>query len=364
MIMIRVIAVASVCWMGLAVAAEPSTYTDDDFARVEKIDTHVHLHGSLPTFMKQARTDDFRLLTVNVNYSVFPPLSQQRADALALKSEYPDRVAFAATFDATNSQRPGWAAQTERELQSALKQGAVGVKVWKDIGMQQRDANGHAVMVDDARFTPIFRYLEKNHVVVLGHQGEPRNAWLPFDQMTIRGDRQYFTQNSQYHMYAHPEWPSYDEQIAARDRLLSRHQDLRFLSLHLASLEWSVERIGDFLRRNPNASVDLAARLVHLKLQTAADREQVRQFFIAFQDRILYATDLTRLPAQSDTEFAAEAHSVWLDDWRFLSGAGELHSAEFDGAFRGLALPREVLDKVYHGNARRMFPAAWSAAEH
>jgi predicted TIM-barrel fold metal-dependent hydrolase len=344
---------------GVSSGAEPATYAEADFARVEKIDTHVHLHGSLPQFMKRAQADYFRLLTVNVNYATFPPLPQQRTDALALKRQYPDRVAFAASFDASDSKQPGWLARVEGQLKEDVAQGAVGVKVWKDIGMQQRDPDGRAVMIDDARLAPIFKFLEQRGVVVLGHQGEPRNAWLPLDQMTTRGDRQYFTEHPEYHMFANGQWPSYEAQLAARDRLLAHHPQLKFLALHLASLEWSVDRIGEFLNRYPNASVDLAARLVHLKLQASADRERVRQFFIRHQDRIVYATDLTRLPEQSDAAFADEAHTVWLNDWRFLSGDTELRSEEFDMPFKGLALPKEVLNKIYHANARRLFPSGW-----
>ena len=360
MLAVRAVVLAGLCLVaGVSIGSDASTYSERDFSRVEKIDTHVHLHGSLPRFMKRARADGFRVLTINVNYATFPPLEQQRADALALKREYPARVAFVATFDASNSQHTEWLARVETQLNADLADGAVGVKVWKDIGMQHRDADGRAVMVDDARFTPIFQFLAQRGVVVLGHQGEPRNAWLPLDQMTTRGDRQYFTEHPEYHMYAHAEWPSYEEQLAARDRLLARHSNLKFLALHLASLEWSVDRIGDFLDRYPNASVDLAARLVHLKLQASADREHVRQFFIRYQDRIVYATDLTRLPEQSDAVFADEAHAVWLDDWRFLSGSQEMRSDEFDAPFRGLALPRKALDKIYHANARRLFRTAW-----
>ena len=342
-----------------ALSAEAPRYTLDDFARIEKIDTHVHLHGELPLFLAQATQDNFRLLTINVNYSAFPPLAQQRADALALRAQAKERVAFVATFDAANSSRRGWLEATQRELDQAFEQGAVGVKVWKDIGMQQRDADGHAVTIDDARFEPIFNSLEHRHTVVLGHLGEPRNAWLPLDAMTTRGDREYFTEHPEYHMFAHPEWPSYEQQLAARDRVLDRHPKLQFVALHLASLEWSVERIAEFLRKYPQASVDLAARLVHLKLQASQDRDKVRRFFIEFQDRIVYATDLTRLPEQPDAAFATEAHDVWIDDWRFLTGDEPLESKEFDAPFIGLALPREVVDKIYSGNAHRIFPSAW-----
>jgi predicted TIM-barrel fold metal-dependent hydrolase len=349
-----------VCVLSGALAqAEQPPYKGSDFAEVEKIDTHVHLHGALPTLMSRAATDNFRLLTINVNYGDFPPLGVQQRDAMALRAAYPNRVAFATTFDAAGSDRPGWERGVERQLIDALDAGAIAVKVWKDIGMQQRDADGRAVTIDDARFTPIFRMLEERGTIVLGHLGEPRNAWLPLAEMTINGDREYFKNHPQYHMATQAEWPTYEQQIAARDRMLDRHPKLRFVGVHLASLEWSVDRISEFLVRYPNASVDLAARLSHLQLQSSTDRDKVRRFFIKFQDRILYATDIACQGPQEDSACAAQADEAWRDDWRFLTGADTLHSAEFEAAFRGLALPRDVIDKIYSGNARRLFPTAW-----
>ena len=63
-------------WSAFACAADatPERYGDEDFALLDKIDAHVHLHGALPEFMKRAQADGFRLLTINVNYADFPPL--------------------------------------------------------------------------------------------------------------------------------------------------------------------------------------------------------------------------------------------------------------------------------------------------
>ena len=343
-----------------ALLAQPSA-AEIDYASMPKIDTHVHLYGSMPAFLARMEADGFKVLTINVNYRDFPPLPQQERDAAALHREHGDRFAFAASFDAAGSEAPGWLAGVERGLDAAFAEGAAAVKIWKDVGMQQRDADGRAVMIDDARFDPLLDWLEKRGTPVLGHQGEPRNAWLPLAEMTIRGDREYFTEHPQYHMAGRKEWPSYEEQIAARDRMLDKHPGLKFVGVHLASLEWDVDRIAGFLRRYPNASVDLAARMPHLQLQASRDREKVRRFFVEFQDRILYGSDLGRGRGQSDEEYANEAHEAWLADWQFLAGSDELHSTEFDGPFRGLALPRGVLEKVYAGNARRLFPTAWSA---
>jgi alpha-galactosidase len=342
--------------------AELPPYAEADFASVVKIDAHMHLYGEMPVFAARARTDGFRVLTINVNYRDFPPIANQQHDARALARAWPDRIAFAATIDAAGSGEPGWLEGVERRLDAALADGAVAVKFWKDIGMQHRDAAGRAVMIDDPRFGPLFDWLERRGVPVLGHQGEPRNAWLPLADMTIRGDREYFAEHPQYHMAGKAEWPGYEEQVAARDRMLDRHADLTFVGVHLASLEWDVDRIAAFLRRYPQASVDLAARLPHLQWQASRDHDKVRRFFIEFQDRILYGSDLSRGDGQTDAEFAAEAHEDWLADWQFLAGSGQLHSLEFDAPFHGLALPREVIDRIYRENARRILPTAWQPA--
>lgn len=341
------------------VVASP-THAAEDFASLDKVDAHMHLYGKMPAFAAQAKADGFRILTVNVNYADFPPLPQQERDAAALARAFPDRIAFVASLDAAGSEAPDWLARTEKSLEAAFADGAVGVKFWKDIGMQQRDADGRAVTIDDPRFAPLFDWLVKRGVPVLGHQGEPRNAWLPIDRMTIRGDREYFTEHPQYHMAGSTEWPDYEAQLAARDRMLDAHPAMKFVGVHLASLEYDVDRVAGFLRRYPQANVDLAARMPHLQLQASIDRDKVRAFFMEFQDRILYGTDLARGTGESDAAFTAQVHGVWYADWRFLAGDETLHSDEFEAPFRGLALPREVLEKVYAGNARRIFPAAWT----
>jgi predicted TIM-barrel fold metal-dependent hydrolase len=361
--LIRRLAPASLlCLAAAASQAGVDGYAQADFASVDKVDAHVHLYGEMPAFAARAQADGFRVLTINVNYRDFPAIAEQQRDGAALARAWPDRIAYAATFDAAGSGQPGWLAAVKQRLEESIANGAVAVKFWKDIGMQHRDADGRAVMIDDPRFDPLFDWLEKRGVPVLGHQGEPRNAWLPLEDMTIRGDREYFAEHPQYHMAGRREWPSYEEQVAARDRMLDKHPRLVFVGVHLASLEWDVGRIGAFLRRYPNASVDIAARLSHLQLQASRDHDKVRRFFIEFQDRILYGSDYARGEGQSDAGFADEIHAGWVADWRFLAGGDELSSPEFDGSFRGLALPREVIDKIYGANARRIFPNAWRGA--
>ena len=352
---------AFICSPCLALAGDAavSTYGTSDFARVEKIDAHMHLHGPAERVIAQAAQDTVRILTINVDYPDFPPIDEQQHDAIAMHQRHPERVAFAGTISVARFGQPDWEAATQQRISEAVQNGAVGIKVWKNIGMELRDADGRYVMLDDARFKPVFDRLERDGIVLLGHQAEPLNCWLPFEKMTVRSDQEYFREHPQYYMFQHPEMPSHEAQLAARDRMLAAHPALHFDSVHLASLEWDVDEIARFLDRTPQASVDMAARMVHLQAQAVKGREKVRDFLIRYQDRVLYGTDIAIGKDATDEQAATEAHDAWLADWRFLTSTDTLTSPDFAGSFQGLNLPRSVVDKIYHANARRLFPKAW-----
>lgn len=343
-----------------AAGAAPGYYTLGDFQRVDKIDAHVHLHGRAERFMAQAIADRFRVLTIDADSPDFPPIAEQQQAAVSLRQRYPGWVAFAATFPVDGFQSPGWSDAAVRHIDEAVAQGGVGVKIWKNIGMVLRNPDGSYVMPDDPRLEPVIAHLERKHIVLLGHQAEPLNCWLAPEKMTVRSDRDYFREHPQYYMYRHPDMPTHDAILAARDRMLRAHPQLRFDGVHLASLEWDVDRVGDFLDHFPNAVVDLAARLVHLEYQAASDPDKVRRFLIRYQDRILYGSDTGYGPGESAPAEIAALHADWLKDWGFLVTGERMHSADFGAEFRGLRLPRTVVDKIYRGNAEALFTNAWN----
>jgi hypothetical protein len=348
--------------MAAPLASAADGYSMRDFDKVSKIDAHLHLHGaSQDAFLTLARKDNFRALTINVDYPDFPPLEQQRRVAIALGEKHAQQVAWAATFSTAGFEQPGWGEATLKDLDGALAAGAVGVKVWKNIGMSLRDQQGKLVMVDDARFDTLFNGLAQRGVMVLGHQGEPHNCWLPADQMTVNNDREYFQSHPAYHMYLHPEMPSYEQQMAARDRLLDKHPTLRFTGVHLASLEYDVARLGRFLDAHPGVNVDVAARIGQLQYQSQRNREQVRAFFIKYQDRLMYGSDLAQSAEQDDAGFVADLDTVWRRDWRYFVTADSFAVPELDKPVRGLSLPRAVVDKLYRINAEKAYPKAWQA---
>jgi predicted TIM-barrel fold metal-dependent hydrolase len=240
-------------------------------------------------------------------------------------------------------------------LDQAAARGAVAVKVWKNIGMALRDAKGELVMLDDPGFDPVFAHVRAMGLPLIGHLGEPRNCWLPLEEMTTNNDRSYFREHPQYHMFLQPQMPSYEAQIIARDRRLERTPGLTFVGAHLASLEWSVDRLAAFLDAHPNTVVDMAARMTNLQYQSHRARDEVRDFFIRYQDRILYGSDLTFDPDTDPAEFREEAHTTWLSAWIYMATREISHVDDIDADVMGLQLPRDVMDKIFWANARRTF---------
>jgi predicted TIM-barrel fold metal-dependent hydrolase len=353
------------CSLGFAANSARGAGSDPlaEFAALPKIDVHVHINSSDPALIRQAQADGFRLITINVDYPDFPALAAQRTIATSLVAAYPQTLTWVTAFEMRGWDDADWQQRVLRQLDVDFAAGAVGVKVWKNIGMEFRDRDGRLVMIDDPKFDPIFAHVRERGLVLVGHQGEPRNCWLPLADMTVNNDREYFRDHPQYHMYLHPELPSYEQQMAARDRMLERNPELRFMGAHMASLEWSVDELAKFLDKHPHAVVDLAARMGQVQYQSNRDRRKVRRFFIRYQDRLLYGTDLTQEAGALAADVRKEAHEVWLQDWQYLATDAIQHVPALDEPVRGLALPRGVLRRIYSANAERWFVAAWKPAQ-
>lgn len=338
-------------------ACQNQFYSSEDFAKVEKIDAHFHIYTDYNSSVSQAMEDHFRLLAINTNSESCGAVGENHQIARSLKEVHPREIEFSATFCLDGWDEPGWAETTIRWLDSCIADGAVAVKVWKNIGMVYRDRDSNLVMIDDPRFDPVFSWLAGKKIPLVGHLGEPRNCWLPFEQMTTRNDSSYFSRHPEYHMFRHPEMPSYEEQLAARDRMLEKNPGLVFIGCHLASLEWSVDELAHWLDRFPNTAVDLAARMGQLFFQTRDDREKVRQFFISYQDRLLYGTDIIDSGSSKPENFRKRIHDTWTSDWRYLTTDETLTRPLINGEFRGLKLPKTVVDKIYSQNARKWYRA-------
>jgi hypothetical protein len=325
-------------------------YSAADFAVVRKTDMHFHFNTDDSTILSQARKDNFKLLNIVDDRPFGLPMKNQQEIAFALKKVFSDRFSFASTFPVKGWNEQYWVEKTISYLDSCISGGAVAVKVWKNIGMDLHDRSGRFVMVDDPQLDPVFDFLAKKHITLIGHNGEPKDCWLPLEEMTVKGNKNYYSGHPEYHMFLHPDFPSYEDQINARDHMLEKHPDLKFIGCHLGSLEWSLEELGKRLDKFPNMSVDLS-RMTNLQIHAMNDWQKTRDFFIKYQDRLIYGTDRSVNKTDDPEAFKKSVHDAWIRDWKFFATDEVFESPGVDGNFKGLKLPSVVIDKIYSKNA-------------
>uniref|UniRef100_A0A7S1J8E0 Amidohydrolase-related domain-containing protein n=1 Tax=Eutreptiella gymnastica TaxID=73025 RepID=A0A7S1J8E0_9EUGL len=228
------------------------------YLRMAKIDMHIHANTPDPTFLEQAQEDNFvRLMSMNAPVPFWKSIGAQWDYVADLRARHGAALGVVSTFSVEGWSEPNWVDRTLEHLKATFRAGALGVKIWKNLGMEFIH-EGKFVMPDDPKLDPIYDYVEREGKTLVAHCGEPRNCWLPLCEMTTNNDRDYFRDHPEYHMHLHPDYPAYEEQIAARDRMLAKHPGLRFCGAHLASLEWSTDILGKWLGDHPHLCVDLS----------------------------------------------------------------------------------------------------------
>ncbi|MEL4307486.1 amidohydrolase family protein [Joostella sp. CR20] len=321
------------------------------------IDAHVHLNTRSEAKMKLAKKYSASFLSINTDIPFFDSLEEQQQVIHDLEEKFPNTSKFITSFDTQYWNTEKWLPHALNQIQTGISNGAVGVKIWKNIGMDPsvKDKEGNFVMLDDERFDPIYQYLVDNDILLIGHQGEPKNCWLPLEEMTVDSDRNYFAAHPEYHMYLLPAYPSYEKQMEARDNVLKKFPKLKYVGLHLFSMEWSIDEVAKRLDSYPNTDTDLAERICHVQLQAKDDWEKVRNFFIKYQDRIIYGTDVIDDGSMNDDELTERFETLWKNHWDFFATDKTLTAPEFKGSFKGLQLPESVLQKIFRDNAIKTY---------
>jgi predicted TIM-barrel fold metal-dependent hydrolase len=323
-----------------------------------RVDAHAHFLADAQPVLDAL--DRLNVTAVNVcvvdRYDKgFETVAPQHEMARRLAKASGGRLPWIATFDDSGFAAPSFGPRTLAELDRAFGEGAIGIKVYKSMGMELKDANGKYLLPDDPAFEPVFAGLEARGATVYGHIAEPIAAWLPLDP--TNPDYDYYKSNPAWHVHGRPGVPSKEVILEARDHVLERHPKLRFVGCHLGSMEEDVDAIARRLDRYPGFVVDTAARVVHLTLQP---REKVRAFLVRYADRVLYGTDFVFMPGQDPADAARRLEAEYARDWRYFSSS---ETVEFEGRkVQGLALPAPVLRRIFRENAVRWVPGIVAAA--
>lgn len=323
------------------------------FEAIEKIDIHVHIFDDLPEFVDMLKRTNIRVVNICVGASQPGLMEMCEKRAELLHQQYGEQINFAATFDLTRRQNPDYTHQVTTWLDSAFHYGAIMVKLWKEVGMSLKTPAGSFLMPDDPVFDPIYADLVQQHRPLMTHLADPIDAWLPLSPQSPH--YHYYQKNPEWHLHDKNGYPTHGDILAARDRILVRYPGLIMIAAHLGSETHDLEQLAARFDRFPNLFADVAARTMELQRLPA---EKVRQFFIRFQDRLLYGTDADkytagRLPTPEErAAFAASMEKMYRQEYQYYAGQGSMMIGKIK--IECLNLPSEVLKKFYHQNAIKL----------
>ncbi|MCP4263462.1 MAG: amidohydrolase family protein [Planctomycetes bacterium] len=343
----------------------PASEQLDYLKSIKKFDAHFHIRGDAPHLRKILDDLNMKVITICTKGTNIERMNMQINMAKESSRKYPRYYAWITTFDVTRRNEPGWISQVKENLRDSFKHGALGVKVWKEIGMEIKNPAGKFIQIDDPMFDPIYEYMIKQRKPLIAHIGEPIQAWMPLPIGPDGKPKSYWATNPQWHFYNKPDKPSYVEIMAARDRLLAKHPQLKVIGCHLGSLEIDVDEIAKRLDRYPNFAVGIDGRTRYFMAQA---RDKVRKFFIKYQDRILYGTDRSagalNRSGQPVTiqDMESDRRSILERNKQFFQYYATDDEMQWDYyTIRGLALPKEVLQKVFYDNVVLWLPGAEKA---
>jgi hypothetical protein len=239
---------------------------------------------------------------------------------------------------------PGFVQTTIEQLRLAKSKGVSGLKIFKELGLVYRHADGSFVAIDDPRWDPIWDACGKLGLPVIMHTADPNAFFEPIDARNERYEE----------LSRRPEWsfynrgtPSRSQLHEARNRVIARHPETIFIAAHFGNDAEDLAETSRWLDQYPNLVVEFASRISELGRQP----RNARKFFEAYQDRIMLGTD---------GPFPEERLRAY---WRFLETPDEYFAYSEKSpppqglwSISGLELPDSILRKVYFENACRFIP--------
>ncbi len=336
-------------------------------SRFPVIDVHTHISGSARSKNGVelaaereyfARPDELLAVMDRKNIAAMVNLTGGYGAGLAETVQRYDRAYRGRFYTLTEPTyekflEPNYPRLQAEAIEQAHRDGANGLKILKTLGLYLRSdiTSGTLVKIDDRRFDPMWDACGQLNMPVAIHIADPVAFFTPTDRFNERYEE----------LHNHPDWsfygrdfPSFDELIAARNRMIARHPRTRFIVLHVGNYAENLKNVSENLDRFPNMTVDTAARVGELGRQPRA----ARKFFDKYQDRILFGTDATPhgddYPQQLFGDKLYEIYYRFLEtDDEYFNYAPSKVPPQGRWEISGINLPEPILRKVYNENAKR-----------
>jgi uncharacterized protein len=316
-----------------------------DRAKYYVIDVHNHVNDAMGIDEHMAPQqvvkimDDTNVKTIVILTGMWGEKLQHVIDEMV--KPYPGRFIVFEQIDFSKIDDPNFSQEMVAQLDDSVRRGARGLKQLKDLGLTDRDKSGKLIAIDDPRLDPIWEEAGRLGIPVSIHTSDPEAFFHPIDNTNERYEE--LTEHPDWSFYG-PQFPTKEEVLAQRDRMFAKHPNTTFVALHMANWPENLDYVSRLLDRLPNVMVEFGAREAELGRQP----QRAREFFIKYQNRIMFGTD------NEVAEAMYRNHFRWLE-----TGDESFDYWGYPGQGRwkiyGMNLPDEVLEKIYHKNAERMF---------
>ena len=252
-----------------------------------------------------------------------------------------DRFVFFTTVD-LRSIGPGSGTRIASQLEQDVTAGAVGIgEINKGFGLSTRKADGSRLQMDDPELDAVWQTAGRLGIPVFVHTGDPAEFFEPLDFENERWLEMAIFPNRRFN--DHSRFPEFDELMEERDRMLERHPNTTWVLAHMSWYTQDLGRLGELFDRFPNVYAEVGAVLYDLGRQPRFARD----FFIKYQDRILFGKDSFQPDEYPYYWRVFETEDEYFDYYRDYHAFWKLY---------GMGLPDEVLRKVYYENALRIIP--------
>ncbi|MBA2499818.1 MAG: amidohydrolase family protein, partial [Chitinophagaceae bacterium] len=233
-----------------------------------------------------------------------------------------------------------WAEKAVKQLETDIKNGANGLKIYKSLGMISKDIHGNRIPVDDTRLDAIWKKAGELKIPVLIHTADPKPFW---DEMDEKNER-WLELATRPGRKRGPDDPvPFEKLIEEQHNMFKAHPGTTFINAHFGWYPNDLKYLGSLLDKMPNMMIEFGAIIAELGRQprTAYD------FFVKYQDRILFGKD-SWVPDEYVTYFR-----VLETKDEYFPYHKKYHAF---WAMYGMGLPDDILKKIYYKNALRIIP--------
>ena len=320
----------------LVVPEHPTTRAKYPF-----VDIHSHHWRMATQDLEQLRDEmDALNMGVIVNLSGRTGSDLKAMTDHIAEAEEPNRFVVFANVDFEGIGTEGWGERAAAQLAEDVKNGAVGLKIYKSLGLTTTDSQGNRVTVDDPRIAPVWEMAAELGIPVLIHSADPKPFWQPMDANNERWLELKTHPRRQRGADNPAPWETI---IAEQHRMFKRHPNTTFINAHFGWYANDLAQLGELMDEMPNMYVEFGAVIAELGRQP----QTARDFFILYQDRILFGKDAYH-PEEYYTYFRVlETNDEYFPYYKKYHAFWSMY---------GLNLPDEVLRKIYYKNALSMLP--------